>query len=59
MGDFLENIKRDLDKLSDEDVMITLTRKDVEMLVNSYEKVKILRRLADERKDVIERLSKL
>lgn len=59
MEDFLENIKRDLDKLSDEDVMITLTRKDVEMLVNSYEKVKILRRLADERKDVIERLSKL
>jgi len=38
MRDFLNNIKRDLNEISSEHVMITLERKDIEMLVKAYEK---------------------
>lgn len=60
MNDFLSNIKRELNETSNEHATITLSRKDVEMLVKSYENKSetLMRHIADERKDVIERLKK-
>lgn len=59
MVDFLSNIKRDLAETSNEHATITLSRKDVEMLVKSYENKSeiLMRHIADERKEVIKRLS--
>ena len=40
MRDFLGNIKKDLQETSKEHATITLSRIDVEMLVEAYEKIK-------------------
>ena len=40
MRDFLGNIKKDLQETSKEHATITLSRSDVEMLVEAYEKIK-------------------
>ena len=40
MRDFLGNIKRDLQETSKEHATITLSRSDVEMLVEAYENMK-------------------
>jgi len=59
MVDFLSNIKRDLAETSNEHATITLSRKDVEMLVKSYENKSetLMRDIADERREAIKRLS--
>lgn len=60
MKDFLENIKRDLNETSSEHATITLSRKDVEKLVSSYEKKTelLIEKIADERKEVLKKLGK-
>lgn len=59
MNDFLANIKRDLDEMSSENITITLSRKDVELLVKSYEKKSelLIKKIADERKNTLDKLS--
>lgn len=59
VNDFLENIKRDLNNMSNEHLMITLSRKDVENLVKSYEKKSelLIQKISEERKEVIKKLS--
>jgi len=61
MNDFLANIKRDLDEMSSENITITLSRKDVELLVKSYEKKSelLIKKIADERKNTLDKLSKM
>lgn len=37
MSDYLERIKEDLDMFSNENIMISVVRKDLERLVSAYE----------------------
>lgn len=59
MVDFLSNIKRDLAETSNEHATIILLRKDVEMLVKSYENKSetLMRHIEYERKEGIKGLS--
>jgi len=40
MRNFLENIKQDLDEMSSENLVISVSRKDLESLVKAYENSK-------------------